>query len=395
MNTRPKGRKRKYAEYDALVESLPNVMKKRPKYLNGIGVFRGARGETAWIKITLPHGTVYRGKSYRPREPLEIKLGNLASWSWQQLEQKYLEMKGKADRGEPLEETTGTTFSEWAEQWLTNAKDRLRSFPTIQIHVRKQFIPLLGSQALSNITVGHVNSWIAKRLKGAKPATVRRELATLGCILNDAVKASLLDTNPTTKANSIQGVTGRKRFLSGEEILKLLEFSEKEADWLTDLILWFLHSGMRKSEVTGLLWTDIKTLPNRAVVIELQNTKSGGGRTVTATKTMRDIIGRQKKRRKENDNRLFPYAAITIRRKWKRVREKAGLLDTTMHDLRRTHSTHAVISGVDLRTLAGRIGHSDLTMLEKHYAALVSSAENEAAQKIEKVFEEIGYAQDG
>jgi integrase len=45
----------------------------------------------------------------------------------------------------------------------------------------------------------------------------------------------------------------------------------------------------------------------------------------------------------------------------------------TIHDLRRTHSTRAAISGVDLRTLAARIGHSDLTMLQKHYAAVVGS----------------------
>ena len=54
-----------------------------------------------------------------------------------------------------------------------------------------------------------------------------------------------------------------------------------------------------------------------------------------------------------------------------------------MHDLRRTHATHAVTAGIDLRTLAGRMGHSDLDMLQKHYAALMGSAAEEAADKIE------------
>ena len=33
-------------------------------------------------------------------------------------------------------------------------------------------------------------------------------------------------------------------------------------------------------------------------------------------------------------------------------------------------STHAVVAGVDCNTLAERIGHTDLTMLQKHYAAI-------------------------
>ena len=77
---------------------------------------------------------------------------------------------------------------------------------------------------------------------------------------------------------------------------------------------------------------------------------------------------------------------MTLRRKWEAARRQAGLEDVTIHDLRRTHSTQAAVAGVDLRTLAGRLGHANLAMLEKHYAALVGSASEEAADKIEKAF---------
>jgi|TARA_B100001971_G_C17849161_1_gene362491 hypothetical protein len=45
--------------------------------------------------------------------------------------------------------------------------------------------------------------------------------------------------------------------------------------------------------------------------------------------------------------------------------------------------------GVDLRTLAARIGHTDLAMLEKHYAMVVGSAEHEAAEKIQDTFDQM------
>ena len=69
--------------------------------------------------------------------------------------------------------------------------------------------------------------------------------------------------------------------------------------------------------------------------------------------------------------------------------EVCALEDLTVHDLRRTHSTHAIAAGVDLRTLAGKIGHTDLAMLEKHYAAFVGSAEQEAAEKIQATFDRL------
>ena len=59
------------------------------------------------------------------------------------------------------------------------------------------------------------------------------------------------------------------------------------------------------------------------------------------------------------------------------------------HDLRRTNATQAAASGVDLRTLAARIGHTDLAMLERHYAMVVGSAEHEAAEKIQKTFDRL------
>jgi integrase len=101
---------------------------------------------------------------------------------------------------------------------------------------------------------------------------------------------------------------------------------------------------------------------------------------------MRDILARQKGRKVDGDGRVFPISKMTLRRRWEAARASAGLADVTIHDLGRTHSTHAAIAGVDLRTLAGRIGHTNLDMLQKHYAALVGSAGEEAAVKIETAF---------
>ena len=110
---------------------------------------------------------------------------------------------------------------------------------------------------------------------------------------------------------------------------------------------------------------------------------------------MKEIIARQRLRKIDGDDRLFPYAPITIRRKWVKVRVQAGLSDVVKHDLRRTHTTHAVIANIDLNTLADRIGHTNLDMLQKHYAAIVGSASAEAADTIQEVFDGITKVNNG
>lgn len=361
-------------------------MEKRPKYLNGIGVFRGSRGITAWLKIRLLHGGILNGKSYGPNASVEIKVGSLDSWDWEKLTDKHRDLQGRADRGDPLEEAPSVSFESFAEEWLGRAKVRARAIETERIAVHKYLVPAFGKLAIKQVSTADVNRWIALRLGGAKPSTVQRQFNTLRAILNDAVRSGLIEKSPTQNVDPIRGAVARQRFLTNEELVALLAIAETEADWLPDFILWAVHSGMRKGELQALTWPDIRALGPERVVVDVKYSKSGQPRFVVATRTMRDIVERQKRRKSAGDERVFPVSKMTLRRRWEAARRKAGLGDVTIHDLRRTHSTHAAIAGVDLRTLAGRIGHTDLSMLQKHYAALVGSAGEDAAEKIEQAF---------
>jgi len=362
-------------------------MDKRPRYLNGIGVFRGSRGITAWLKIRLPHGGAWKGKTYRPNAAVEIKVGSFDSWNWEKLAEKHRELQGRADRGDPLEEGRSARFETLAEEWLGRAAVRAKGIETDRVAVHKHLLPVFGKLDIKQVSTADVNRWIAWRLGVAKASTVARQFNTLRAILNDAVRSGLIERSPTRNADPIRGAVARQRFLTNEELVALLAIAEKEAEWLPDFILWAVHSGMRKGEVQALTWADIRELGPERVVVDVKHSKSGQPRFVVATRTMRDVLERQKSRRSGGDERVFPVSKMTLRRRWEAARRKAGLGDVTIHDLRRTHSTHAAIAGVDLRTLAGRIGHSDLSMLQKHYAALVGSASEEAAEKIEQAFD--------
>jgi integrase len=387
MSKLPKGRPKKYAEYDQLVASLPRVMEKRPKYVRGIGVFRGKRDETAWIKIRLPHGGTYGGKRFSAGASLEIKLGNLSSFSWQQLEERHDDLQGRADRNEALEDDAPVLFDDWARDWLGRTEARTGAAATDKICVQKHLVPYFKSKPLLDIDLGDVSRWVSHRLNNGAPSTVKRELNTLKAIFNDGIKHRHMKQNPCQHVQPIKGIVAKQRFLDQEEILTLLASAEDAADWLPDFILWCLHSGMRKGEIMALTWDCVRKVDDDRTIVEIRNSKSDQARMLVCTRTMKEIIERQKARMNDSSELLFPIAAMTLRRKWEKARKVAGLEDVTIHDLRRTNATQAVVAGIDLRTIAGRIGHTDLTMLQKHYAALVGSVAEGAAKKIQDVFD--------
>jgi integrase len=388
-NRSRRGRPGKFSKYEQLVQNLTVGGAKRAKYVGGIGFLKGARGTTVYVKIRFPHGGIFRGKRIGVGQAHEIKVGNLASWSFQQLEDEIRRLQGLADRNEPLEAAATPIFSEWASEWLDRAEPRLRSFQTIRAHVNLSLNPMFGSMELRLISTSNVNAWIKKRLGDAMPATVKREQSTLTTILNDAIKSGLLETNPCANADRIKGVVGRQRFLKPEEMVVLLVKAEKVAKWLPDFILWCVHSGMRKSEVLGIQWSDVAKFENGRTIVTLEKTKSDQPRQIICTDTMVEILGRQKKRKVPKNNSVFPVSKMTLRRRWEKARKAADISDVTMHDLRRTNATYAAAAGVDLKTLADRLGHTNLTMLEKRYAALVGTAQVAAAETIEGVFDAI------
>ncbi len=381
---RPVGRPGRYAKYEALEASLPAKMEKRPMYCDSIGLFRGSRSSTAWIKIRLPHGGVYKGRSVPAGGAVEHKAGNRASWTWQQLESERDRLQGLADRGEPLETVQAQSFADYATDWLKRKKSTLKGYSVTKGHISSVLTPTFGNKALDAITVGDVNRWIGKQRTVLAPATVQRQLSTFNAIMNDAVRNGLIEQNPATRADKIRGIEARQRFVTDDEwetIVATCERIEREQEerrelmpqekrgWLRHYIVWAYHSGMRRSEILGLTWANVRTVDAGHTVVEVLHSKNGKSRNVSCTAEMNSILEALRDLpRGEGDTRLFPVSLITLVRALTALWRATGLKDVRLHDLRRSHATILIGKGVDVRTVAGRLGHSGTAMLAKHYA---------------------------
>ena len=228
---RPVGRPRRYAKFEAFEASLPPLMGKRPLYCEGIGLFRGATSYTVWVKVRLPRGGFYKGRTIAIGGSVECKLGNRASFDWPELLTERDRLQGLADRGKPLEEAEVATFAKYAAEWLDRKKSTLKSYGVTKGNVNAALTPEFGRKALNMISVGDVNRWIGKQSAKLKPASVQRQLNIFNAIMNDAVRNGIIERNPAERADRIRGIEARQRFVTDKEWEHILATADKiEAD---------------------------------------------------------------------------------------------------------------------------------------------------------------------
>jgi integrase len=349
-------------------------------------VFRGLRGDVVWIKIRLPHGGIHKGKSYKANEAVEMKIGNLGSFSWAQLEDVYQDYQGKADRGEALEEVHAPLFSEYAEDWLKLQKHLQRGFKTTKGIIDNHLLKFFADRTLDSIGVSDINKWQSKQLMTYEASTVKRQRNVLHSILNTAYRENIITETPCNRTSPIKINEKPIRYLTGEELVLLLAEAEKQVDWLRDYILFAVHTGLRRGEMRDLVWNHVLTTP-QGTFLRFPTGKTQKLRIVHCSKTVGNVLDKLKRGKAENDNRVFQISQTTLIRKWRIAKENTALKDITIQSLRSTNASYAVSSGVDLNTVAKSLGHSDLTMLERHYGALMNTGVIEASAKVEKELE--------
>ena len=167
-------------------------------------------------------------------------------------------------------------------------------------------------------------------------------------------------------------------------------------------------TGLRRGEICGLKWSDINFADGTLFVKRSVSHKKGGGVTVGETKTdasMRRILLPtsvatllQEKRKHSVSEWIFPHYANpseplhpnSAYTKLKSLLSKANLPSIRFHDLRHTFATHAMQGGVDAKTLAGILGHTNASFTLNIYSHVTDTMRVQAAAKIDRKIGGVG-----
>ena len=203
--------------------------------------------------------------------------------------------------------------------------------------------------------------------EGAAPATINRELAMLSKAFSLAVKEwEWLKDNPVSKVPREKEDNERDRWLTAGEEVSLLENCP---EWLGDIILFNLHTGLRQDELLSLTWDRVDMIRK---TILIKDTKNGKPRTIPLNKIALDILKRKAKITSFKSKIIFHSERGTkidkhnLRRTFVIAMERAGIEDFTFHGLRHTFATRLAQSGVDLYKISKLLGHKDIKTTQRY-----------------------------
>lgn len=297
-----------------------------------------------------------------------------------------------AQGGDPAAEKVAAgkelRFGEYSELYLDrHAKLRKKTWREDERRIEKHLLPRWKNARLEEISRADVVKLHAEIGKDA-PYEANRVLALVGVMLSLADDWGFIPEthpNPTTKIRPFREKS-RERYVTPAEMPALLEAISEEPSPYIRAILWlYLLTGLRKSELLQGKWEDLDVERRELRVPE---TKAGRPHVVPLSDPAFEILTSLPRER--SNPYLFPgrkkaQPLSDITKPWRRVREKSGLADVRLHDLRRTVGSWMAISGASLPLIGKVLNHSDPSTTAV-YARL---AENSAREALERHAESI------
>ena len=236
------------------------------------------------VKITI--GRTLQGKLIRKSFYSDISKADAKKQAekWK-IEQKVAEQTGSVFIQKRY------TFAEWANKWLETYKHGQVKESTYQNtykdKVDKYLIPYFGMSLLTDIRPIDIQAFYNLCAQQHSLSTNKKIQLCLNSIFETAITNDLCYKNPA-RGLSIQSNLPKKEkhIFSQEEADQVLSFAKYHPKGLSIVLL--LSLGLRRSELLGLMWSDID-LQNRTVQIQRAVTPVHNRSTIGPPKTPTSI----------------------------------------------------------------------------------------------------------
>jgi integrase len=314
-------------------------------------------------------------------------------------------------------------LADYAREWLANRTGEPSTLQALRVRVERHIIPGLGAVRLADIKPSRITAFIVGLRTATKdaaplaPGTARGVFTTLSAILAAAVDDDLIPANPCRKASVKAPKLERRKVTpwTGAQVAAVRGGLPERWRVFCDIGAGL---GMRQGEILGLDVTMVEMLPHVVHVrqqvrivagrLVLAPPKGGKERDVPLPEPVAQAIAAHLARwparevtlpwrTPDGPNRtarplLVTAAGEPVRRDtfnhvWRQAVRKAGMMPhrdpTGTHQLRHRYASMLLAGGVDVRTLAEYLGHSDPSITLRTYSHLLPSAADRARRAIE------------
>jgi len=309
------------------------------------------------------------------------------------------------------------TVGELLERWFAHGEADwsptvVRSYRSI---INRVILPRFGATPLRKLRAADIDAFYAElRKRGgahAAPlaaASVRRIHSVLRRALAQGVKWGLLIANPAANASPPREPHREASVPTARDVGRLIKAAQTVNPDLSCFLRLAAVTGARRGELCGLKWGDVdfrsrRLLIERSVVLGPEGalfekqTKAHASRRIGLDTGTVELLRFHRSRCKQaavaagailsDDTYVFSHD-VANRAPWRpdyvtlaftRVRDELRL-KVRLHDLRHFAATNMLVSGHDVRTVSGRLGHADAATTLGVYAHFMESADKDAAE---------------
>lgn len=294
-------------------------------------------------------------------------------------------------RQEKLKEKSSYSFIRLFSLFEESEREN-RSLKDDRIRFSLHIAPLIGKKAISELTTQDIEKIRRKMEKeGKSPQTVKHVLTLIKRLVNYALKNGYIESVPATLHFDMPAVDNKvTENLTAKQVAKLLQVLDEEEDIvMASLIRLALFTGMRRSALLNLQWTDLDFERN-SIMLRGDVAKKKKTEYIPMNEQAKAILLSVPK---TTSPYVFPgrdddKPRVNITAVLKRVKEKAGLPESfrPLHGLRHSFASWLANSGqVSMYELQKLLTHSSPLMTQR-YAHLHDEALKRASNLTTNLF---------
>jgi integrase len=303
------------------------------------------------------------------------------------------------------------TFGELLDDWLAFKIAADRSPTTIDRYrgvIERQLKPTLGAVRLDRLETRAFDDLYRDLGVDVKAATILKVHLVARAALDRAVRWGWLDRNPATNAEPPPVRSPMIRPPSPEELARLLAVAEQDDPLFALVLRVAAATGARRGELCALRWTDLDfeagtlTIERGVIVVGggvlERPTKTHNRRTLALDDTTLDLLEKHRDREATtaatcgavlaSDAFVFsrrpggtqPLRPDNCTSSFEKLLRLTGLSGFSLKDAtRHLAATRLVAAGVDIRTVAGRLGHARASTTLDIYSHWLPGRDRDAA----------------
>lgn len=289
-------------------------------------------------------------------------------------------------------------FKAYAERWFTLyhvPKVKVNTANNTRIILHRHLYPVFGHQQLDEITADDIQTFFNTKAQLCR-STVQKMKIVLHQVFQSAIEDDILLKNPaeSSRLTISKKVVERKALTIAEvaDIIRQLPFLT-ESD--RAFVMLPLYTGMRRSEVLGVKWSDVNfeqkyisvtrgiTFTGNKPVIGPPKS-AAGYRMVPLLPELENFL----RHMKQTGTYIIGGNLITetvYKRTWERISRTIDLHGATAHIFRHTFATVAA-PHLDVKTLQTIMGHADIETTLDRYTHPQEKRVLAASQTLGRVF---------